>query len=103
MLYKSTRNDKLKVTASQAISQGISEEGGLFVPDVIPSIKDDLSRLAEMDYYGRAKEILKLYLSDFTEERLLTALITHTHQRSSRIPNRLRWLKFATARKIFIL
>ena len=70
MLYKSTRNDKLKVTASQAISQGISEEGGLFVPDVIPSIKDDLSRLAEMDYYGRAKEILKLYLSDFTEEEI---------------------------------
>lgn len=70
MLYKSTRNDKLKVTASQAISQGISEEGGLFVPDSIPSIKDDLSRLAEMDYYGRAKEILKLYLSDFTEEEI---------------------------------
>ncbi len=70
MLYKSTRNDKLKVTASQAISQGISEEGGLFVPDVIPSIKDDLSRLAEMDYYGRAKEILKLYLSDFSEEEI---------------------------------
>ena len=32
MLYTSTRNNKIRVTAAQAIAQGISEEGGLFVP-----------------------------------------------------------------------
>ena len=35
MLYTSTRNNKIRVTAAQAIAQGISEEGGLFVPVVI--------------------------------------------------------------------
>ena len=29
MLYTSTRNNKIRVTAAQAIAQGISEEGGL--------------------------------------------------------------------------
>ena len=32
MNYNSTRNAALQVTAAQAIAQGISEEGGLFVP-----------------------------------------------------------------------
>ena len=36
MNYNSTRNAALQVTAAQAIAQGISEEGGLFVP---PKIK----------------------------------------------------------------
>ena len=31
MFYTSTRDKSIKVTASQAIAQGISEEGGLFV------------------------------------------------------------------------
>ena len=36
MFYTSTRNNEIRVTASQAIAQGISEEGGLFVPCEIP-------------------------------------------------------------------
>ncbi len=31
MQYKSTRNSKLRLEASQVIAQGISSEGGLFV------------------------------------------------------------------------
>ena len=30
MLYTSTRNNKIRVTAAQAIAQGISEEGAFF-------------------------------------------------------------------------
>ena len=33
MNYISTRDKSVKVTAAMAISQGISNEGGLFVPD----------------------------------------------------------------------
>ena len=36
MFYTSTRDKSIKVTASQAIAQGISEEGGLFVPCELP-------------------------------------------------------------------
>ena len=34
--YRSTRSNKEAVSASQAILQGLSEDGGLFVPERIP-------------------------------------------------------------------
>ena len=71
MLYKSTRDANVKVSSATAIAQGISNEGGLFVPECIPTLTDaDFKRIAELDYIGRAKEVLKLYLTDFTEEEL---------------------------------
>ena len=36
MLYNSTQNAAEKVEAAQAISQGISKDGGLFVPQEFP-------------------------------------------------------------------
>ena len=36
VLYRSTRGHGEQVTASQAILQGLSEDGGLFVPVVGP-------------------------------------------------------------------
>lgn len=70
VLYGSTRNDSEKVQASQAILQGLSEDGGLFVPDHIPSLDKTLKELSEMEYREVAYEVMKLYLSDFTKEEL---------------------------------
>ena len=70
MQYKSTRNSKLRLEASQVIAQGISTEGGLFVPESLPNVKSDLQRLAKLDYQGLAKEIFRLFLTDFTEEQI---------------------------------
>ncbi len=71
MNYTSTRNANIKVSAATAIAQGISEEGGLFVPEAVPQLtKADFERISALDYIGRAKEVLKLYLTDFTEEEL---------------------------------
>ena len=71
MFYTSTRDKSIKVTSSQAISHGISADGGLFVPEEIPPITmDDIVRLADCDYIERAKEILSLYLTDFTPEEI---------------------------------
>ena len=61
ILYKSTRNDELRVSAAQAIAQGISTEGGLFVPETVPFIGNMLEEIAKLDYMGRAKKILGLY------------------------------------------
>ena len=38
MFYKSTRNDKIKVNASEAIVQGLSSEGGLFPSERLASL-----------------------------------------------------------------
>ncbi|MBR2448061.1 MAG: threonine synthase, partial [Clostridia bacterium] len=71
MGYISTRDKSVKVTAAKAISQGISAEGGLFVPENFPVLTaEDFKTLSGLDYIGRAKYILKGFLDDFTEEEV---------------------------------
>ncbi len=71
MLYTSTRNKDIKVTAAQAIAQGISEEGGLFVPCELPQFSlDKIGKMVSMPYTERAKTVLRDFLTDFTEEEL---------------------------------
>ncbi len=71
MFYTSTRDNSVKVTASKAIADGISKEGGLYIPESIPSLSlDDIEALCGADYKERAKKVLGLYLTDFTDEEL---------------------------------
>ena len=70
LMYRSTRNNQEKVTASQAILKGLAENGGLFVPEQIPKLTLPLEELAKMNYQELAYEVMKLYLTDFTEEEL---------------------------------
>lgn len=71
MLYTSTRDNSIRVSAAQAIAQGISEEGGLFVPVELPHFDiKKIASMASMNYIDRAKTVLKEYLTDFTEEEL---------------------------------
>ncbi len=67
MQYTSTRNNTITVTAAQAIAQGISVEGGLFVPCSIPKLTaEDFSALQGMAYSERATYVLSRFLTDFT-------------------------------------
>jgi threonine synthase len=70
VLYKSTRGKEETVTASEAILKGLSEDGGLYVPTVIPTLDLPLSALAGMTYQEIAYEIMSRFLTDFTEEEL---------------------------------
>ncbi len=71
MNYISTRNKDIKVSAAQAIAQGISKDGGLFVPESVPTLSpDDFNKLKGMNYVERAAFILKLFLTDFTDEEI---------------------------------
>jgi threonine synthase len=71
MFYTSTRDASVKVTSAVAISKGISEDGGLFVPESIPTLtENDFKSLAGLDYIGRAKAVLSLFLDDFTDNEL---------------------------------
>ena len=66
MLYTSTRNNTLRVEASEAITRGISEDGGLFVPESFPRLSDDeLRGLLPLSYQERAKRIFAKYLTDY--------------------------------------
>ena len=74
VLYKSTRSKKEPVKASQAILKGLSADGGLFVPDHIPALDKSLAAFSKMSYQETAYEVMKLYLTDFTEEELKTCI-----------------------------
>lgn len=70
VLYSSTRGKETPVRASEAILKGLSEDGGLFVPDYVPALDRTLRELSEMAYGQVAYEVMKLFLTDFTEEEL---------------------------------
>ena len=72
--YHSTRSKGMAVTASQAILKGLSDDGGLFVPDHVPALDKSLKELAGMSYQEVAYEVMKLFLTDFTEEELKTCI-----------------------------
>lgn len=71
MLYNSTENRKEVVSASQAIAQGISKDGGLFVPQEFPRYDSETFKsLLGLDYKGIAKKVFSDYLTDFTESEI---------------------------------
>lgn len=71
MLYSSTQNASEVVSAAQAIAQGISKDGGLFVPQSFPKYDEkDFRELLKKDYKGRAEKIFSDYLTDFTAEEI---------------------------------
>ncbi len=71
MNFVSTRNNKIKVSSAYAIAHGISSEGGLFLPESIPTIShDEFNCLASKSYIDRAAFILSKFLTDFTVEEI---------------------------------
>ncbi len=71
MFYRSTRNSGVNVTSAQAIAQGISQDGGLFVPSEIPSVSlDEIKALGEKTYAERALFVFSKFLTDYTEAEI---------------------------------
>lgn len=74
MNYFSTRDAQktTPVTSAQAIKQGIANDGGLFMPESIPSITNqDISALCGLSYTERAAKVLSWFLTDYTYDELL--------------------------------
>ncbi len=70
MYFTSTRSRK-NVTSAQAIARGLAEDGGLIIPSEFPKISAELiDRMVGMDYKARAREVLALYLTDFTADEI---------------------------------
>ncbi len=70
MNFTSTRS-KQSVTSAEAITKGLSADGGLFVPTSFPKFTaDEINALIDLDYKGRAELVLKKYLTDFTDDEI---------------------------------
>ncbi|MCI8553856.1 MAG: threonine synthase [Clostridiales bacterium] len=71
MMYKSTRDASVSVSSAQAITTGISPDGGLFVPASLPSLTaEELAVLAGKSYVERADAVLSRFLTDFSAEEI---------------------------------
>lgn len=67
MQYFSTRDpQKQKISAATAIVRGLAPDGGLYVPSEFPTLENFIGK----SYNDLALEVLKLYLTDFSEEAL---------------------------------
>ena len=71
MKYFSTRDRAQTVSASQAIAQGLSREGGLFVPESFPAA--DVPALCSKPYPELANAVLASYLTDYPADFLAQA------------------------------
>ena len=70
MHFTSTRS-RQDVTSAQAIARGLAEDGGLFIPCEFPKISaEQIDRMVGMDYKARAREVLALYLTDFSADEI---------------------------------
>ena len=74
MNFFSTRDHDRIVTASQAIAQGLSDEGGLFVPERFPQV--DVRALCQLDYPTLAAAVVSEYLTDYSKDFLAEATRT---------------------------
>ncbi len=71
MNYTDTRDGSVRVSAAAAIHDGIAPDGGLYVPCELPRLDEAFFTAAgDMTYPERAKAILRLFLTDYTEEEI---------------------------------
>lgn len=90
MYYVSTRDAGRRLTASQAIVEGLSRDGGLYLPEEIPQLTmDEIKALAALSYPERAARLMKRYLDEFTEESCWALRKAPTAPRNlTRLPQR---------------
>lgn len=73
MNYLSTRNKELRMSAAQAIEQGLAPDGGLLTPQVFPRLPGSaLETMKDMSYQQRAVYVLTGFLEGFSSSELTT-------------------------------
>ncbi len=73
-MYQSTRSNSEPITASKAILKGLADDGGLYVPVTIPKLGLSMKDISSLTYQQTAYEVMKLFLTDFTEEELKSCI-----------------------------
>ena len=76
MNYISTRGGTTAadhISGAAAIKQGLANDGGLFMPESIPSVSmDEIKETSLLSYPDRAAIILGKFLDDYPKDELLS-------------------------------
>jgi threonine synthase len=74
MKFRSTRGLEKDIPSAKAIINGISKDGGLYVPDEFPKIYDDLKENTNIKYEELAFKIINEYFTDIDDAELMGAI-----------------------------
>lgn len=71
MIYRNTRNRDEAILSCGAMIKGIANDNGLYVPDEIPLINEELTDIMNMSYKELAFFIMKRFFMDFEDGELM--------------------------------
>ena len=72
MQYISTRGQVPPVFFSEAVAQGLAPDGGLYLPETLPSLKPYLDKWEKLDYAELCEEFLSFFATDIERTDLKT-------------------------------
>ena len=70
MKYVSTRGGVSELSFCDTVMMGLASDGGLLVPEAIPDVSGELTRLIGLDYQALALEIMSLFINDIPRDEL---------------------------------
>ena len=70
MKYVSTRGGCAAVSFTEAVAQGLASDGGLFVPQELPDLSNDIPAWSDMSYQELAHAFLKHFADDLPSDEL---------------------------------
>ena len=70
MLYKSTRGTDKNLTFQDTVLMGLARDGGLILPEIVPSVASRLDTLKSLSYQELAFEIIRLFATDIPDNDL---------------------------------
>ncbi|MGN0145419.1 MAG: threonine synthase [Clostridium sp.] len=74
MKFRSTRGLEKEIASAKAIINGISKDGGLYVPDEFPKIYDELKKNTKVNYEELAFKVINEYFTDIDDAELMGAI-----------------------------
>lgn len=74
MRFISTRGGEFDISSSKAIINGISSDGGLYVPEEFPNLYEKIKNKKSLKYEEISFEIIKEFFTDFTFEEIKFAV-----------------------------
>merc|ERR1712185_36276 len=79
MKYCSTRGGVSELNFDDAVMMGLAEDGGLLIPQELPSIKEKLQDWRSLTYQDLCLEVLDLFVGESVDRSELKAMIQQSY------------------------
>ena len=81
MLYLSTRGEAPKISFTEALLAGLAPDGGLYVPEAMPSLSPEILRsFAGTPYVDVAQAVMSPFLDDSLPPADFRAMLEAAHK-----------------------